>query len=151
MRCLLLLVAGLLFIPASAVFIDFQNCLSESIQNNTPLQLQLVPQYVNAVFNTTDPNHNLRVTVYANVTGSTPTLPRLILPPANDSYWRSNQTDMGGKISDVPNPEAPKPKFTTLFYKVNVLTYTPYIDSADFCDQLENGTCPLAPVFNASG
>ena len=147
----MVLAASLWIVPASAVFIKFQNCLSESAQNE-PLQLQLVPQFVNAVFNTTDPSHNLRVTVYANVSGSTVAPPWLVSPPGNDTaYWGSNQTDMGGKILDNPYPDSIDPHLTTLFNKVNVLTYSPYNHATDFCNELENGTCPLGPVFNKSG
>jgi hypothetical protein len=145
------LAASLWIVPASAVFIKFQNCLSESAQNE-PLQLQLVPQFVNAVFNTTDPSHNLRVTVYANVSGSTVAPPWLVSPLGNDTaYWDSNRTDIGGKILDDPYPDSIDPHLTTLFNTVNVLTYSPYNHATDFCNELENGTCPLGPVFNKSG
>lgn len=132
----------------SAVFIPYQNCLSEDYQNSA--QLQFLPLFVDAKFNSTDPSHNLNVTVWGNVTGS---LPTVILPPgSNTSYWDNvNNTD--GKIVDVDDPTAQNPLATSFFRKVNVLTYQPYqADPADFCDSLINGTCPLGPVFptNAS-
>jgi hypothetical protein len=58
---------------------------------------------------------------------------------------------MGGKILDDPYPDSIDPHLTTLFNKVNVLTYSPYNHATDFCNELENGTCPLGPVFNGSG
>lgn len=133
--------------PASAVFISFQNCLPRNVQNSA--QLQIIPLYVDAVFDTTDPSHNLNLTVWGNVTGS---LPELDLPSGtNTSYWNNpNMTD--GKIVDVPDPEGVNVK-TSFFRKVNALTYQPYQAAvADFCESLINATCPLGPVFpgNAS-
>ncbi|KAF4637043.1 hypothetical protein G7Y89_g1045 [Cudoniella acicularis] len=142
---------SLWIIPATAVFIDFENCLSQSVQNEGPLlQLQFVPYFVDAVFNTTDPSHNLQLTVYGNVTGSGPEpTSRRVLPPWNDTlYWNSNQTDLGGKFENIPDPTADFPKFTTLFNKVDVLTYEPYNNTVNFCDQLVNTPCPLSPNFS---
>ena len=150
---LLVLIASFWVIPASAVFIDFDNCLSESYQNGEtgqPKQLQFVPLFMNAVFNTTDPSHNLQVIVWGNVTGSGPENLVGNLPPWNDSYWGSNSTAQGGKILDVPNEDSTNPKITTLSNKVDVLTYEPYDHSEAFCGNLVNATCPLAPAFNAS-
>ena len=145
----LILVASLWIMPASAAMIGFQNCLSESYQNNVPLQLQFVPLFFDAVFDTENTMHNLRVTVYGNVTGSGPGNIIPILPPLNDTdYWNSNQTGPG-KIEDIPDPGVDK--LTTLFNKVNVLTYQPWNESTDFCGRLVNISCPLAPVFNKSG
>lgn len=146
----LILVASLWVVPTSAVFIDFQNCLSDSYQKNTPLQLQFVPKFLDAVFNTTNPDHNLNVTVWGNVTGSGPDH-LVILPPASDTdYWQSNQTNLGGKILDLPEPDSAQPKLTTLFTKASVLSYEPYSNSTAFCTQLTNSVCPLAPVFNVN-
>jgi hypothetical protein len=146
---LLVLLACLWIIPASAVFIDFQNCLSNGYQNDTPLKLQFDPLYLDAVFNTTDPSHNLNITVWGNVTGSGP-MNQVLLPPANDTdYWNSNQTNLGGKIEHVPDPTGVN-KFTTLVNKINVLNYQPWSDTVDFCDQLINASCPLAPSFGAN-
>jgi hypothetical protein len=149
---LCLLIASLWIIPASAVLVRFQNCLSESVQNNQPLQLQLVPLFMNAVFNTTDPSHNLNITVWTNVTGSTVDSTRYLLPPANDSYWDpgNNDTSVGGKIADNPFPNAPEQFLTTLSNKVNVLTYNPYVDAVDFCHSLVNASCPVGPNFKAN-
>ena len=145
----LILLTSLWIVPASAAMIGFQNCLSESYQNNVPLQLQFVPLYLDAVFNTTNSSHNLRVTVWGNVTGSGPGSVIPILPPANDTgYWNSNQTGPG-KIEDEPDPSLNV--LTTLFNKVNVLTYQPWNEETDFCNRLVNATCPLGPKFTVNG
>lgn len=70
----------------------------------------------------------------------------------NDTaYWEGNSTNLGGKILDSPEPDAANPKLTTLFNKVNVLTYEPWSESVRFCDQLGNGyDCPLGPNFTAN-
>jgi hypothetical protein len=146
----LILVASLWIVPISAVFIDFQNCLSNGYQKNTPIQLQFIPKFLNAVFDTKNPDHNLNVTVWGNVAGSGPDHLVILPPPNNTDYWGSNQTNLGGKILDLPEPDDPKPKLTTLFTKVNVLSYEPYSNSSAFCGQLHNGACPLAPVFNVN-
>jgi hypothetical protein len=146
---LLVLIASLWVIPTSAVFIDFQNCLSQSYQNDVPLQLQFDPLFMDAVFNTTDSSHNLHITVWGNVTGSGPEN-LVLLPPANDTYWTSNQTNLGGKIEDNPTGPDGVNKLTTLFNKVNVLTYEPWSQTVEFCNQLINASCPLAPSFTAN-
>ncbi|EKD15563.1 integral membrane protein [Drepanopeziza brunnea f. sp. 'multigermtubi' MB_m1] len=145
----LLLIAILWVVPASAVLVEFQNCLSQGTQVNIPLELQFVPLFVDAKFNNTDPNHQLQVTVWGNITGSTVgTSPRLILPANTSDYWTGNSTVYGGKIVDIPFPEADSPKLTTLSNKVNVLTYQPWSQDLDFCNSLINGSCPLGPRFN---
>ncbi|KUJ22743.1 integral membrane protein-like protein [Mollisia scopiformis] len=146
-------IASLWIMPASAVFLDFQNCLSDSTQNDQPLALQIIPLYLDAVFNTTDSDHNLNVTVWGNVTGSTVgTYARLVTPLWNDtSYWNSNDTSAGGKIENEPYPDDPSPKLTTFSSKVNVLTYEPWHFVENFCENaLLNGTCPLGPSFSAN-
>ncbi|KAK6615187.1 integral membrane protein [Botrytis cinerea] len=120
-------------------------------QGNTPYQLQFVPYFLWAVFNTTESTHNLAVQVWGDVKGSGPGASTTDhLPGSNDTaYWLSNSTDTyNGKIADEPDPTSLK--LTTLFNKVTVLTYEPYSDAVDFCNQLVNGTCPLGPTFNAS-
>jgi hypothetical protein len=149
MGYLLILLMALFTIPVSAVFIEFSNCLSEAVQNNSPLQLQFVPLFLDATFNTTDPSNGLHVTVWGNVTGSG-TDQRYILPPPNNSYWITNQTNLGGKILDEPEPDSNAPKLTTLSNKVDVLTYEAWSQSFDFCDSLINASCPLGPRFFAN-
>ncbi len=145
----LVLVASLWIVPASAVLVEFQNCLSEAAQNNLPLELQFIPLFVDATFNNTDRNHQLVVTVWGNVTGSTVgSASRLVLPDANNTeYWNGNSTSNGGKIVDSPFPEAAEPKLTTLSNKVNILTYEPWNQDLDFCNSLINASCPLGPRF----
>src|SRR5438045_3490621 len=142
-----LLIASLLTIfarPTTGAFINFQNCLSPNIINNKPPILQFVPLHVAAVFNTTDPSHNLNITVWGNVTGSNPLV---VLPPPDDPSWSNpNRTD--GKIIHV---DPTTNTATTLLTKVNVLSYMSYSDDADFCTQLINGSCPLGPSFRANG
>jgi len=142
---LLILLASLWIVPASAVLIEFTNCLSESYQNDTPIQLQFVPKFFDARFDTQNSTHSLNVTVFGNVTGQSGNNP--VPDSTNTSYWSSN-TSTNGKIQDEPDPTLKK--LTTLFNKVNVLTYEPFSHSADFCDQVENGECPLGPVFNVT-
>lgn len=99
-RSLVLLLAGLvsfLATPSAAVFINFDNCLSDSIINSTPLQLQFIPLFVDAVFNTSDPSHNLNVTIYGNVSGQAT---EGVYPPPTDASW-SDPNDTFGKIVDV--------------------------------------------------
>jgi hypothetical protein len=144
---LLVLIASIWISPTSAVFIEFQNCLSESYQNDTPLSLQFIPKFVDAVFNTTDPSHNLRVTVWGNVTGSGPNGPQG-LPPGNDTAYWQNDNITDGKIANITNPDSSSPKVTTLFNKINVLTYQPWNHTVAFCNELTNASCPLGPVFS---
>lgn len=134
--------------PVSAVFIEFSNCLEESYQGNYPYELQFVPYFLWAAFNTTESTHNLAVQVWGDVKGSGPAAVPTIPPSSNDTaYWQSNSTDTNnGKIVDEPTPG----KLTTLSNKVTVLTYEPFNQFVDFCNQLVNATCPLGPAFNAS-
>jgi len=142
-----LMILGIWIMPASTAFVHFQNCLTEDYQTAQPLRLQFIPLFVNAVFDTKDLNHNLTVTVYGNVNGTGP-IDLVKEPDANNTdYWHSNQTQLGGKIEKQPDPTVPF--FTTLFSKVNVLTYEPFNGpGVDFCASLQNGfACPLGPVF----
>ena len=148
---LLVLISTFGIAPVSAVFIEFTNCLDESyLHNNGSVLLQFVPYFFDAVFNTTTSTHNLAVQVWGNVTGSGPGTPFANTPSPNDTaYWQSNSSDTyNGKIADEPDPDAQR--LTTLSNKVTVLTYEPYNEYVDFCDQLVNGSCPLGPSFNAS-
>lgn len=138
-----LLAVSLFVTPVQAVMVPFQNCLPEAYQNNVPKALQFVPLFVEASFDTKGATHNLHVTVYGNVTGS---YKSVTLPPANDPAWRDPEI-VDGKIENLP---APYNKYTTLFNKIDVLTYQPWSQNVNFCDQLVNGTCPLAPAFSAN-
>lgn len=143
---LFLIIIAWLSVPVSAVLISFENCLSDAMQNDLPLQLQIVPKFFDAVFDTTDPKHNLKVTAYFNVDGS---WARAYPPPSNDTeYWRGNQTDKGGKIVNILFPDAQKPIATTAFDRVDVLTYRTWSQNKFFCTELKDSTCPVGPKFN---
>jgi len=134
--------------PVNAVLIPFENCLSESWQNDLPLRLQFVPEFVDATFNTTDSAHSLEVLAYINVNGTFPGTP-MPPPPSDIDYWQGNDTDRGGKIVDVLLPDGPN-KITTAATAITVLTYEPYSINRAFCQTIENGTCPLAPRFDVN-
>lgn len=146
--CFFISLLLILVIPTSAAFVEFRNCLLQSTIHDEPLALQLVPQFVNIFLNNSNPDHNLNVTVWVNVTGSTAgTEPRLSLPPAsNTSYWNSNDTGMGGKIEAVPLSETVN-KQTTLENKLNILNYQLIDEYLPFCDKIVNGVCPLGPII----
>src|SRR4051812_27844027 len=148
---LLILVISLWAVPTSGAFIRFDNCLPDNVQSDTPLQLQFVPKFLDAKYNTTDPNNNLQVTVYGNVTGANTDKSVSDLPPPDDQYWSNNQTDRGGKIESLPPGNPTNPRLTTLFEKVEVLSYAPYNDRDDFCQKLVNAACPLGPRFGVNG
>ncbi|KAK5151340.1 hypothetical protein LTR04_006628 [Oleoguttula sp. CCFEE 6159] len=128
-----------------AAFINFDNCLAPNIINSSPLQLQFVPQFFNAKFNTTNPSHNLNITIYGNVSGQSTVGP---YPGPNDMSWRDPNSTFG-KIVDISPSNN---KYSTLFSKYQVLTYTPYnAPASEFCQATVNRSCPLVPAFNASG
>ena len=130
--------------PASAAYVNFQNCLGKGTTNADPLPLQFVPYFVNAVFNNSDGAYNLNVTVYGNVAG----LATLQVYPAPDNPQWTNDTEYVGKITDL-SPTNPKPTASTLQVSFDVLSYSPYNPGASrFCQSLVQGHCPLAPVFD---
>lgn len=138
------LLLALLAAPrVAAVGIPVTNCLPDRYHSSpTPLQWQ--PRLADAKFDTQSDRHNLQLVVWGNVTGA---LTLGALPPPGDAYW-SDPKESNGKIIETPDPEADNKKATTLIRTVNVLTYEPWRDAANFCkDALVNGSCPLAPVF----
>lgn len=143
----ILLFLSFLLQPAHAVLLQkFENCLPASTKQSDPAELQWIPLYVGATFDNKGPSHNLRVTVWGNVTGAyNPTT--VSLPAWNSDEWGNpNFTD--GKIIDDPFPTTAN-LLTTLHSKIDVLTYEPYAADFDFCNgSLTNATCPLGPVFN---
>ncbi|KAF3355548.1 putative membrane protein like [Verticillium longisporum] len=144
-RALLLVLACLLLTtrPADAVQIPFSNCLPASYRVYEPRLLQWTPLYADARFDTESENHNLRVIVWGNVTGSHS---GVSLPPPGDSHW-GDPTDTEGKIVRLPNE--PNAKVTALKTQVEMLTYQPFGAREDFCNnKLVNASCPLAPIFN---
>ncbi len=144
----LLLVTFLLIRPSTAVFVTFSNCLSPDIINsNSPQQLQFVPLYVWATFNSSAASHNINVTAYGNVAGIATQQP---YPAHDDPQWRNPNATVG-KIPDVAGP-ANDQKYTTFTTQFNVLDYTPYDPPAvRFCNSSSLTQCPLTPVFNFKG
>lgn len=145
-----LLCLSLLSQPAAAVLLNkFDNCLPESTKDSDPLELQWIPLYVGATFDTKNKSHNLRVTVWGNVTGAYNPTAGPELPPWDSDDW-SNPNVTDGKIVDNPFPTSAN-FLTTLHSKIDVVTYEPYAADFDFCkDALTNASCPLGPVFNRS-
>ncbi|CAK7265658.1 hypothetical protein SEPCBS119000_001625 [Sporothrix epigloea] len=146
---LLLLFICLGTYPASAASVSFQNCLPDDyLDNIDPVLLQWIPLHVDATFSDVGGgNRKLLVTMYGNVTGSRTLTP---LPPWNSPLW-NDTSDTDGKILREPDSTSSAPKLTTLHNKIEVLTYEPWNNDADFCaDSLNNATCPLSPVFNTS-
>ncbi len=103
--------------------------------------LQFIPLNATATFDLTSTTNNLSVTIYGNVTGKATNED---YPAPDDPSW-SNPNDTFGKIPDV---SVSNNKFTTLFSRFNVLSYTPWQASpARFCHAVMHRDCPLAPAF----
>lgn len=128
--------------PTAAVLLDFDNCLSKTTLESSPLQLQFVPTNVSVTFNISDSLNPLNVTVYGNVSGTTS---RTANYPAPDSAdWKNpNWTD--GKIEDLSSSGN---MYSTLLTDFNVLSFTPFSNASRFRDSVTQGTFPLAPVFS---
>lgn len=143
MLAYILLLLILFTTSSTAVLIsNFENCLSTGYKATKALQF--TPEFVDVVFNTTDPAHNLRVTIWGNVSGS---VYAVDLPPPSSSLW-SDATFTDGKIV---NYTASTNKLTTLSSKLAFLSYEPYSSAYAFCDELRsNKTCPLAPAFKGN-
>ncbi|KFY12109.1 hypothetical protein V492_04090, partial [Pseudogymnoascus sp. VKM F-4246] len=137
-----LMAATLCVAPVQAVLVPFENCLSDSYLNSVPKKLQFTPTFVDVSFDASTDEHNLRFKVYGNVSGA---YTNVNLPPPNDPAW-SDPKFTDGKIENLPQPIY---KYTTLYNKINVLTYQPWSQYLNFCDQLENGKCPFGPTFSA--
>ncbi|KAI1326195.1 integral membrane protein [Xylariaceae sp. FL0255] len=144
---LLLLLAS----HASAARIPFDNCLSDAYIYTNPdltpdqVQLQFVPLVADAVFDAQDPSHNLKITIWGNVTGR---VGDATLPPAGSPEWENSTASLPGKIQNTIEQGMPQFNATTLHSVVDVLTYTPFTNDSYFCLSLTNGSCPLGPVFN---
>ena len=131
--------------PCAAVRVNVTNCLPDSYQSSIPAPLQWKPLYADAKFDTENGSHNLQLIVWGNVDGSQN---RAVLPPPDSDYWR-NPNDTNGKIIETPEPDMQKPIATTLYRRVNVLTYEPWHQVVNFCrNGLVNGSCPLSPSFS---
>ncbi|KAI0016061.1 hypothetical protein F4780DRAFT_711101 [Xylariomycetidae sp. FL0641] len=149
---LLLVLSCSWFSPAWAVRIPFDNCLSESYIYSNPsipqdeVQLQFVPLVLDATFDTVNPTHNLGLTVWGNVTGRVGEEP---LPAPGAPEWEDDTLALNGKIQYEPFPnDKPRPLITTLHSAIDVLTFSPYINNANFCSSIVNASCPLGPIFN---
>lgn len=129
--------------PVAGALVKFQNCLEKTIIDSNPLQLQFVPLNTSVVYDTTSTLHTLNVTVYGNVSGLTTDE---AYPAPDDPQW-SNPNDTLGKIIDLSQSNN---KYTTLFTKLNVLSFTPYDNASRFCTSVTQGQCPLGPVFYAN-
>ena len=141
---MLLVVLSLLPGTAVAAYVNFQNCLDANILHSHPQLLQFVPLNVSATFNSSNPKYPLNVTVYGNVTGLNT---QQSYPAPDDPQW-SNMNDTVGKIV---NESTQDNKLSTLFAKLNVLTFQPYnAPAAIFCNSLVQGDCPLGPAFSAN-
>ena len=144
---LLPLVIFFLIRPSTAVFINFDNCLSQDVINSNPKQLQFVPLYVWATFNSSAPSHDINVTAYGNVTGIAT---QQAYPKPDDPQWKDPNKTVG-KIPDTGG-QGTAEKYTTFTTQFNVLDYTPYDPPAvRFCNSSSLTQCPLAPDFNFSG
>jgi hypothetical protein len=146
--CLLLVLALASFLPlASAVFVNFENCLERAFLTDAKRSpfLQFTPKFVWASFNTTAPAHTLNITVYGNVSGQAS---YGNLPDRNNrSYWDDPKQTFG----KIVESEQPANIYTTLSSDFNVLTYSAASPlSLPFCQTLINGSCPLAPAFFAN-
>ncbi|KAJ9209765.1 hypothetical protein DTO166G4_8617 [Paecilomyces variotii] len=129
--------------PVAGAFVNFENCLEKVIIDSNPLQLQFVPLNASVVYDPSDTLHTLNVTVYGNVSGLATDE---AYPAPDDPQW-SNPNDTLGKIIDLSKSNN---KYTTLFTKLNVLSFTPYDNASRFCTSVTQGQCPLGPVFYAN-
>lgn len=130
--------------PTTAALINFDNCLDKSILESDPLQLQFIPLDISATFNLSDPLHPLNVTIYGNVSGTTDGSTYNYSP--GDSEW-TNSSSTYGKIWDLGEKTN---KYTTLLTDFDVLSYMPWHNGTPFCSTVNQGECPLAPVFDAN-
>lgn len=127
--------------PATAALLNFDNCLSQTILDSNPPQLQYIPLNVSVQFNLTDPLRPLNVTVYGNVSG---TADGSTAPSSTDPSW-SNSSSTVGKIVDL---SAANNKYSTLITSFDVLSFTAWGNASRFCESVTQGECPLGPVFN---
>lgn len=125
-----------------AAFINFENCLEETITQSDPLQLQFIPFFLSVRYDLSPGPNPLTMTVYGNVSGLDSFVP---YPPPDSPDW-TNPNVTTGKIQDIYKSNNTY-KYSTLFTKINVLTFTPYDNPSRFCDSVTQGDCPLGPVF----
>ncbi|KAL4753444.1 hypothetical protein BDW72DRAFT_201571 [Aspergillus terricola var. indicus] len=126
---------------ASAVLLEFENCLDESIVDSSPRQLQFVPLDVSVTLNMSNSLYPLDVIIYGNVTG---TANRSTDYPAPDDPQWDNPNSTLGKIIDL---DVDNNNYSTLIASIQVASFTPYSEPSRFCDSVTQGDCPLGPVF----
>ncbi|KAI9796191.1 MAG: hypothetical protein M1833_006442 [Piccolia ochrophora] len=140
--CLLSIIAISTFARLTiAASIQFDNCLDADVKDSeNPTRLQFTPLVFHARFNRFDSRHNLNVTVYGDVKGQAT---QENLPAWDDPAWTDDNKTLG-KIADLDRANN---KYSTMFAKFNVLSYTPYeMVPGRFCDSVIHGHCPVAPV-----
>ncbi|KAI9728297.1 MAG: hypothetical protein M1834_007701 [Cirrosporium novae-zelandiae] len=133
--------------PATAAWINFDNCLDPGIINSDPLQLQFVPFFFWATFNTSSPGghkHHFNATVYGNVSGIATDQD---YPGPNSTLW----TNPNSTIGKIVNVSESNNRYSTLFAGLDFLSYTPWDENEEFCETLVHGECPLAPNFYVNG
>ncbi|KAF2859380.1 hypothetical protein K470DRAFT_219213 [Piedraia hortae CBS 480.64] len=132
-----------LVLPCAAVFIPFENCLPSSIIISNPKRLQFTPLFVDASLSRESKHHVLTATVYGNVSGQQFDLP---YPPPDSPQWKDPKETLG-KIVDVGTAN----KYSTILSSFSVLSYgVAKTQSGQFCRNLTQGHCPLAPSFDAN-
>ncbi|CRG91568.1 putative membrane protein C1322,03 [Talaromyces islandicus] len=141
--CLLFLLLSFLTSTAEAVFINFDNCLEDSILDDSS-QLQFVPLFFSVVYDSSPGPNPLNITVYGNITGVASGDTE---PAAGSPEW-DDPKSTAGKIVDVINNDG-NLTFTTLFTTLDLLSYSPYDEPTEFCPTVHGG-CPMSPVFNAN-
>ncbi|KAJ6200500.1 integral membrane protein [Bipolaris maydis] len=132
------------FLPlASAVFVNFRDCLTHiylADGKQTPY-LRFTPEYVWADFS---PEYRLNFTVYGNVSGQTQVGE---YPPLDDDNWKDPNKTFG-KLVDLNENQR---HYTTLFWNNKVVSYSAYsAPPARFCMSVLNTSCPIAPAFSAN-
>lgn len=147
---LLVLVVILAALPvASAVFINFDNCLDSNYRRETdPVRLQFTPEHVWVKFNNTHSTHRLNVTIYGNVSGQ---LTSGDYPPPSDPKWDDPENTFGKipNVWQVGKPGNPGGVATTLFATFDALTYSSWNPGPlQFCNYTIDTACPIAPVFS---
>lgn len=139
---LILAIASLLPL-ASAVFVNFEDCLTRvylADGKQTPY-LRFTPMYVWADFS---PENRLNITMYGNVSGQAQigTYP----PPSDDNWKDPNKT-----FGKIINLDKSANKYTTLFWNNKVLSYSAYTaPGSQFCNSVLNTSCPVAPAFEGN-
>ncbi|KAF1830281.1 hypothetical protein BDW02DRAFT_583004 [Decorospora gaudefroyi] len=141
---LLLILAVASFLPlASAVFVNFEDCLTRVFLadgKQTPY-LRFTPKYVWADFS---PDYRLNVTVYGNVSGQAQTGD---YPPPDDENWTMPNATFG----KIVNLDKQANMFSTLFWNNKVLTYSAWnAPPAPFCQSVLNRNCPVGPAFDGN-